>query len=310
MKKLIIAGVALVALVVVAATSAIFVDETEYIIITEFGQYKRTLDTPGLALKAPWQTATRVDKRLLASDAPQEEYLTRDKKRLVCDPVVRWRVGDALNYFMKVRDESSARKRLDGIVLSELRQELAKNDFGDIVGKERATLMDNVTERVKNLATELGIDVIDVRIKRADLPTQVQQSVFARMRAERERQAKQYRSEGQEESDKIKGAADKEREIRLAEADEQSDRMRGEGDGEATAIYADAFGRDIEFYSFVRNLELYEKAIDKDATLVVSTDSPLLRYLMQPGKASDAKIDVRPAEGPAAPPAVVPAPIR
>jgi membrane protease subunit HflC len=271
--------------VLVLYSAAIFVDETERIIITQFGEYKRTISTPGLAFKMPFvQTATRIEKRILASDAPSEEYLTLDKKRLMTDPITRWRVEDPLKFFKTVRDEDRARKRLDDLVLSEMRQELALYDFGDIVGESRAPLMEAVTTRVKEKAKEYGIMVVDVRIKRADLPPQVQQSVFARMKAERDRIAKQYRSEGQEESDKITSKADKEREIILANAYREAQKAYGEGDAESTRIYAEAYGKDPEFYAFVRNLEAYQRSVDENATVVLSTDSRLFRYLTTAGK--------------------------
>ncbi|MEQ9323083.1 MAG: protease modulator HflC, partial [Polyangiaceae bacterium] len=180
-----IAGVVLVALVV-AYSAALFVDETEHIIITQFGEYKRTLSEPGLAFKIPFaQTAIRIEKRILASDAPAEEYLTADKKRLVADPVTRWRVVEPLSFYTSVGDENRARKRLDDIVLSELRQELANRTMGDMVGSARGAMMARVTERTAAKAKEFGIQVVDVRIKHLDLPKEVQQSVFARMVAER-----------------------------------------------------------------------------------------------------------------------------
>ncbi len=283
------------AIVVIAAlalivlySGVIFVDETEHIIITQFGEYKRTISKPGLAFKTPFvQTAMRIEKRILASDAPQEEYLTLDKKRLVADPITRWKVVNPLEFFKTVRDEDRAKKRLDDLVLSEMRQELALYDFGDIVGESRAPLMEAVTKRVAEKAKEYGIAVVDVRIKRADLPPQVQQSVFARMKAERDRIAKQYRSEGKEESDKITSKADKEREIILAEAYREAQKIRGEGDAESTKLYAEAYGEDPEFYAFLRNLEAYERSVDANATVVLSTDSKLFRYMTAGGQSRD-----------------------
>jgi membrane protease subunit HflC len=270
----------------VAGSSVMFVDETEYAIITQFGEFKRTIGRPGVAFKLPLvQTDTRIEKRILASDAPPEEYLTLDKKRLVADPITRWKVIDALLFFKTVGDESRARQRLDDVVLSELRQELAHYNFSDIVGNSRGPLMDNVTKRTREKAHEFGIEVVDVRIKRADLPPQVEQSVFSRMKAERERQAKQYRSEGQEESDKITSEADKECEIILAKAYRESQNMYGEGDAVSTKTYADAYSKDPEFYAFLRNLQLYEKTLDETTTLVLSTRSELFQYLSRPGRA-------------------------
>ncbi len=273
----------------VAGSAAVFVDETEYVIIVQFGKPKRTLTEPGLAFKTPFaEKAIHVEKRMLASDAPESEYLTEDKKRLVADPITRWRVIEPLLFYKTVNNEDYARKRLDEVVLSELRQELAKHTMGAMVGGKRGPMMARVTQRVRVKATDFGIEVVDVRIKRLDLPKEVQRSVFDRMVAERERLAKGYRAQGQEESDKITSRTDREQVVILAKANKRAEELRGEGDAEGTKIYAKAYGQDPEFYSFVRNLEAYEKSLTKDATLVMSTGSKLFRYLTKPGKGAAA----------------------
>ncbi len=273
----------------VAGSAAVFVDETEYVIIVQFGKPKRTLTEPGLAFKTPFaEKAIHVEKRMLASDAPESEYLTEDKKRLVADPITRWRVIEPLLFYKTVNNEDYARKRLDEVVLSELRQELAKHTMGAMVGGKRGPMMARVAERVRVKATDFGIEVVDVRIKRLDLPKEVQRSVFDRMVAERERLAKGYRAQGQEESDKITSRTDREQVIIIAKADKRAEELRGEGDALGTKIYAHAYGQDPEFYSFVRNLEAYEKSLTKDATLVMSTGSKLFRYLTKPGKGTAA----------------------
>ncbi|MFP6684333.1 MAG: protease modulator HflC [Polyangiaceae bacterium] len=277
------------ALVLVGAfSSMVIVDETEHVLIIQFGEYKRTVSKPGLTFKIPFaQKTVVIDSRIMASDAPPEEYLTADKKRVVADPITRWKVADPLEFYKTVSNASLARKRLDDIVLSELRKELGQLNMGEMVGKARGRMMAIVTDRVNESAKKYGITVVDVRIKHLDLPTEVQRSVFDRMVAERERLAKGYRAEGQEESDKITSATDRERLIILAEAEKLAAEMRGEGDAESTRIYADAYGEDVEFYAFLRNLEAYEKSIDKKATLVLSTGSKLFRYLTAPGKAGN-----------------------
>jgi membrane protease subunit HflC len=278
--------VAVFVALLVAYSAALFVDETEHVIIVQFGQYKRTLSEPGLQFKMPFlETAIPIEKRILSSDAPQSEYLTADKKRLVADPITRWRIVDALQFYKSVNNETTARQRLDDLVLSELRQELATRTMGDMIGGKRGPMMANVTKRVRVKAKEFGMEVVDVRIKRLDLPKEVQKSVFDRMVAERERLAKGYRAQGQEESDKITSRTDRAQKIIIAEAKKQGEVLRGEGDATSTAIYADAYGRDTEFYAFLRNLEAYEKSLNKDATVVMSTGSPLFRYLAKPGKA-------------------------
>ena len=275
--------VALIAAVVVLKQVFIIVDEREQVIVTQFGEYIRTIQKPGLALKTPFlHSAIRFDRRILVSDAPEAEYLSQDKKRLVADPITRWRIADPLKFFKTVRDESGARARLDDLVFSELRSEVASHTFVTVIGVKREAIMDTVAKNVRTKAGEFGIEVVDVRIKRADLPKEVQQSVFARMQAEREREAKRYRSEGEEEANKLRSQTDKERTIVLAEAEQNAQQFRGEGDATATRIYAEAYGKDPEFYRFVRSLQSYELFLGKRSTLLLSADSPLFRYLGGP----------------------------
>jgi len=271
-------------LLIVGWSTAFVVDETEQVIITQFGQFKRSISEPGLYFKLPLaQTIVRMERRILSSDAPAQKYLTLDKKRLVADPITRWRIVDPLKYYMTVHDESGARARLDDIVLSEMRREISSHNFGDIVGNARDPLMKAVAERTHNKAKdEFGIVIIDVRIKRADLPTEVQESVFSRMRAERERIGKKYRSEGEEEAAMIRADTDKKKTILLAKAYEEAQKLRGEGDAVSTKIYADAYGKDPEFYAFLRSLEVYEEVINAQTSVVLSTDSALFKYLDSP----------------------------
>lgn len=261
----------------------IIVDEREQVIVTQFGEYIRTITNSGVAFKTPLlHSAIRFDRRILVSDAPEAEYLSQDKKRLVADPITRWRISDPLKFFKTVRDESGARARLDDLVFSELRSEVASHTFATVIGSKREAIMDNVAKSVRTKASEFGIEVVDVRIKRADLPKEVQQSVFARMQAEREREAKRYRSEGEEEANKLRSQTDKERTIVLAEAEQDAQKLRGEGDATATRIYAEAYGKDPEFYRFVRSLQSYELFLGKRSTLLLSADSPLFDYLRGP----------------------------
>lgn len=256
------------------------VSETDQAIITQFGEYKRTVREPGLYVKSPFiQIAHRFDKRILSSDATPAEYLTIDKKRLVVDHVTRWRITDPLRFYKTVRDVYGARARLDDIVFSELRRAIAEREFANIISSKREAVMEAVAQSAATQARQFGIDVADVRIKRADLPHEVQQSVFARMVAERERIAKRYRSEGEEEAAKIRAETDKQRTIILAKAYEESQRLRGVGDAEATRITAEAFGQDPELYRFLRSLEAYEAIFADRDRLVLSERSELLRYL-------------------------------
>lgn len=281
-------GLVVVVLLVLLSRQFFFtVNEPEQVIITQFGEYKRTVQEPGLATKIPFvQTVNRFDSRVLSSDAPKAEYLTQDKKRLVADPVTRWRISNPLQFYKTVRDEHGARARLDDLVFSELRREVASHEFDVVIGPKRETIMENVAKSVREKAREFGIEVVDVRIKRADLPNEVQNSVFQRMQAEREREAKRYRSEGEEESAKLRAETDKQRTILLAEAQQAAERLRGEGDGTATAIYAEAYSKDAEFYSFVRSLQAYERFLTNRSTVVLPVEADIFRFLTSPRPAN------------------------
>ena len=264
----------------VAAQTFYIVDEKNQVILTQVGRYLRTVRDPGLYTKIPfYQSATHFDKRILVSDPSPGEYLTLDQKRLVADPVTRWRIDDPLAFFTSVREEGGARARLDDIVFSEMRAELANFEFDKIISTERESIMARVSQRAAERAKGFGIEVVDVRLKRADLPEQVQASVFARMQAERSRIAARYRSEGAESAARIRADADRERTVILARAYEESQKLRGAGEAEATTIYAQNFSQDPEFYAFARSLEAYERLLGADSTLVLSSESDLFRYL-------------------------------
>lgn len=276
-----VTGILVLVLVVVAGTSCLYtVDETDQVVITQFGEYKRTEREPGLHVKMPLiEVVLRFEKRILSSDANRAKYLTVDKKRVVIDHLTRWRISDPLVFFKSVGHEAGARERIDDIVFSELRRELASHPFAKIISVEREPIMGTVAARAAEKTKQFGIEVVDVRIKRADLPEEVQASVFARMQAERMREAKRYRSEGEEEAAKIRATTDKERTIILAKAYEESETLRGEGDAEATGIYAKAYGPEPEFYSFLRRLKAYERIMAEQGMVVLSTDSWLFEYL-------------------------------
>jgi membrane protease subunit HflC len=269
------------ALLFIVGTGFLYaVDETEQVIITQFGEYKRTERTPGLQTKWPFvEVVWRFDKRILSSDATPAKYLTLDKKRVVIDHLTRWRISDPLVFFKSVQNEAGARARIDDIVFSDLRRELASHPFAKIISVEREPIMATVTQRSAEKTKQFGVEIVDVRIKRADLPEEVQASVFARMQAEREREAKRYRSEGEEEAAKIRAQTDKERTIIIAKAYEASETLRGEGDAEATRVYAKAYRPEADFYSFLRRLEAYEKIMKSQNMVVLSTDSDLFRFL-------------------------------
>ena len=269
--------------VVFLIPSTVFnVDETNQVVITRLGEYKRTLRDPGLKLKIPFlEQANFFEKRILAGGALPAEYLTLDKKRLVADHVTRWKIVDPLLFYKTVGDVAGAKARLDDIVFSEMRRELAIHDFGKIIASERENIMETIAGIARKQAAKFGIDLVDVRIKRADLPQEVQESVFARMKAERQRIAKRYRSEGEEEAFKIRGETDKSRTILMAKAYEESQKLRGEGDAVATKVYAEAYGQDPAFYTFVRSLEAYETGFQDKTTLLLSPDSDVLKHMKE-----------------------------
>mgnify|MGYP001107541147 CR=1 FL=1 len=277
--------IAAVLALVVGWDSFFIIDETELAIVTQFGEYRYTVYEPGIYRKWPFlQKVNRMERRILGSDTPPSELLTLDKKRIVADPITRYRIADPLRFYMTLNNETGAKARLDDIVNSELRREIAARNFGDIVGNERDPMMQQVAERVRGLTHEFGIEIVDVRIKRADLPTEVQESVFARMRAEREREAMRYRSEGEEKAITIRAETDKETEIIVQKARAEAEKIRGEGDAESIRIYAEAYNQDPEFYAFTRSLTAYQQALDKKSQVVLSTDSALFRYLASPTK--------------------------
>lgn len=259
------------------------VPEWQQAIVLQFGQPVQIAQQPGLYYKLPViQSLIRLERRVLVVDVEAGEYLSLDKKRLMVGHVSRWQIIDPLLFYRTMRDEPGAVARLNDLVSARLRQEIAKHNFIDIVREKREQIMAEVTLGVHEQAATFGIRVLDVRIKRLDLPSEVQASVFARMVAERERIAKRYRAEGEERALEIRATADKEREIILATAYADSQRLRGEGDAQAAAAAAAAFGQDHEFYAFLRRLEAYEQIFSEEAMLVLHPDSDLLRYLETP----------------------------
>lgn len=284
-RKIIISVLCLALLVILLAGSIFTVDETQQVIITRLGKYIRTVTEPGLGFKVPFlETVNGFEDRVLEYDAKADKIITSDKKHLVIDNYARWRIVDPLKFYQKVRSVKGAQGRLDDIVFSEMREELARHTLTEIVSVNREAIMEKVHQQCDQKAREYGIEVIDVRIKRADLPSEVAESVYARMKAERQRIAKKYRSEGEEEAVKIRAITDKEKTILLAESYRQAEKLKGAGDAEALKIYAEAFEKDPEFFAFVKTLEAYEKSLRTDTTIVLPADSEFFRYLSPPRK--------------------------
>jgi membrane protease subunit HflC len=249
-------------------------------VVVQLGEPVRIVRDPGLYWKIPFiQNVMMFDRRLLEYDASPRELLTKDKQQLVVDNFARWRILDPLQFYRTVRDEEGARSRLDDIIYSNVRENLGRHRFSEIINEKRAMLMAEVTKATDAKAREFGIEVMDVRIKRADLPEKTEMNVFSRMRTERERLAKKFRAEGDEEARKIRSESDKEVSILTAQARKQSEITRGEGDAKAVAIFADAYGRDPKFYEFVRTLEAYRISIQPGTSVILSPDSDFLRLL-------------------------------
>ena len=270
-------------LILFAFSTIIIVDETEQIVILQFGKPIRTITAPGLNWKfpAPFQTSDTFEKRLLEYDVPPEEILSRDKKSLIIDNYVRWKITNPLLFLKTVKAVPTAKTRLDDIVYSELRQELGNHDMVEIITENRELIMNKVTIASNEETSKFGIEIIDVRIRRVDLPQENESSIYARMEAERKRQANKFRSEGEEEAQKIRAATDRDKTVILAEAYKQAQKIRGEGEAVALDIYATAFSKDPSFYEFQKTLETYEKIIDQKTTLVLPADSKLFKTLAQ-----------------------------
>jgi|TARA_B110000438_G_scaffold4154_1_gene4188 membrane protease subunit HflC len=273
-----IIGLVLIASLI--STSMFSVHLTQTAVLIELSKPKDIITEPGLYFKIPvLQKVRYFSKQLLDNDSPPTEVITRDKKNLLIDNFSLYRIVDPLKFLETVRTENGARSRLDDIVYSELRVEIGTHDLMDVVTENRNLIMAKVTEQSNIKAAEYGIEMADVRIKRVDLPPEIANSIFNRMRTERQRIAMEYRSEGKEESTKIRAQTDKEKTILIAEAYKQEQTIRGQGDGLATKIYADSFSKDPKFYNFIRSMEAYKKSLRTGTTILLSEDSEFLNFL-------------------------------
>lgn len=251
-------------------------------VVVRLGEPVQTVREPGLYVKLPFvQEVLYFDRRILDYDAQPRELLTVDKQQLVVDNYARFRIIDPLQYYRTVRNEAGAQSRLDDILYSNVRETLGRHTLREIVSEKRSELLEQVTKRSDENARGFGIEVIDVRVKRVDLPEKNEQNVFSRMRTERERLAKKFRAEGEEEARKITSGADKDVRILMADARKQADIERGTGDALAVKIFADAYGRDPGFYEFVRTLEAYRKTLNEGTTLILSPSSQFFRLLKE-----------------------------
>ena len=280
MKKLL--TILLPILAVVGFSSIFIVDETQQVVILQLGKPVKTVTEPGLNVKLPFPFQEKItfDDRLLEYDSPPEEILSKDKKSLIVDNYVRWKIVDPLQFLKTVQAIPTAKSRMDDIVYSELRRELGTHDMVEIITENREEIMDIVTRQSNSATLAYGISVVDVRIRRVDLPAENEESIYARMEAERKRQANKFRSEGEEEAQKIRAATDRDKTIILADAYKEAEKIRGEGDARAVQIYARSYSADPKFYEFVRTLDTYKKVVDDKTTLVLPSSSKLFKLLM------------------------------
>jgi membrane protease subunit HflC len=279
-------GIVAIAMALVAASSVFTVDEREIAVQFRFGEIQNTDFTPGIYLKVPFiDTVVKFPRRLLTIDNPQELFLTFEKKNLFVDFFIKWRITDVQAYYRATRgDESLAAQRLLEIVKDGIRGEFAKRTVPQVVSAERRELMDRMLADVRKSASELGIEVIDVRVKRTEFPEQVSDSVFERMRQERARVAAELRAQGAEAAEQIRAEADRQRIVTIAEAYRDAEKIRGQGDAEAARIYAEAYRRNPEFFTFYRSMQAYRSSLGKDSGLMVlDGGGEFFRYLREPG---------------------------
>src|SRR4051812_45929910 len=278
-KHIILIALALIG-VFLLAQGTFIVPETEQALVLQFGEPVEQHTAPGLKFKIPFvQDVMIFDKRVLDVDPPPEEVILADQKRLVVDTFARYRISDMLQFYKALQTEDQADTRLDNIINSTLRSVLGNATLTDVLSSKRNELMSSLKQVVGTAVKGYGIDIVDIRIGRADLPQQTSQAIYARMRAERQRQAAQFRAQGQEEAQEIRAKADKKRTVILANAEQQAQIDRGEGDAEAGKIYATAYNHDPAFYSFYRTMQAYRESLPGDGTtLVLSPDSDFMRY--------------------------------
>ena len=269
--------------IIFVANSAFIVTETDRALVLSLGKVDRQVEDPGLYFRRPFiQQLVKYDDRVLDLDSDPEEIVTKDKKRLVVDTFMRWRIADATKFYETQRSMSGGRTQLNTIMSSATKRSLARHDAQDIISGERQNIMTNILAETREEASRFGIEVIDVRIKRADLPPENSQAVYNRMRAERNKEAKEIRAGGEEEAQKIRANAERERTVLIAEAENQSQMLRGSGDAEAIKIFADAFGKSPEFYRLTRTLEAYRNSLAKQNTmLVVDPETSFLQIFEQ-----------------------------
>ena len=274
-----------VVLGVIVYNALFVVQEINQAIVLQFGDPKKIITKPGLNYKIPFiQNVVYLDRRVLNLDNPPEEVIAADQKRLIVDAFARFKIVDPLKFYISVGNERVARSRLATIINSRIRSVLGTQELATLLSTDRAVHMGTIQNDVNTEAENFGITIVDVRIKRADLPPANSEAIYARMQTERQREAKEFRAQGAEMAAKITSTADKEVTVILANANKQSEIMRGEGDGKRNKIFADAFGRDPQFFSFYRAMQSYEKAlIGGDTSMILSPDSDFFKFFGKTG---------------------------
>ena len=278
--KTLIALIILGGSIVLLGASIFTVRETEQALVLELGKWKKTVTEPGLHLKTPFfENVVYFDKRILLLDTPELIVITEDQKRIIVDAFTEFRVEDPLKVYQAVRNVSGAESRLSIIINSNLRKVFGQREFKDALSGERRTLRKAISDSVRDEAEALGIKVVDVRIKRTDLPAENSKPIFDSMIAERQQVAREIRARGEEQAIRIKSKADRDRTVLLAEAERDAQKLRGEGDATAAKIFADAYNQDPEFYAFYRSMRAYNVAFKKNnTTMILSPDSDFFKY--------------------------------
>ena len=281
-----IAALGILALIAVVGYSSLFtVSQIHQAIILQFGEPKRVIYDPGLHVKVPFiQNVVEYDKRILDYDLPVQEVIALDKKRLLVDAFARYRIVNPLEVYKRAATEGQILRLLGPILDSDLRSAVGLVPLRSLLSDEREELMERIRAQVNAKLKPIGLEVLDVRIRRADLPSENSQAIYERMKSEREREAKELRAQGEEVAQKIRSEADRERTVILAEADRESEILRGEGDGKANDIYAGAFGRDPEFFKFYRSMQAYRKSLSSEDTLVLSPEGDFFEYFDSTGR--------------------------
>ncbi len=272
-------GALAVVAIFLVMSSVYTVHMTKQAMVLQFGAPQTVINTPGLHVKMPWQSVQFFDRRVLNLDIPTEEVIAQDKKRLKVDAFARWRITDALRFYQTLNDENTAVVRLTPILSSNVRRVLGSQDFAAVLSDKRDELMRQIRDNVNKESADFGIQVLDVRIRRADLPQENSVAIYRRMQQERVREANEYRAEGAETAQGIRARADREVTVLTADATRQSEILRGEGDAEKTKTLAAAYGRDPEFFAFYRSMRAYQDLLNAGTTVILSPTSDFLKYL-------------------------------